>query len=67
MNIQRKKLVAVLLIGLLFGFITGYIIGFSVCTKTAAEIASYFIDVDYDEVYKALTQYRNNIGGCYNG
>jgi len=46
-------------------FIAGYILGTSITLHAVYDVASNFIDIDYDEVEKALFQYRNNIDICY--
>jgi len=46
-------------------FIVGYILGTSITLYAVYDVASNFIDIDYDEVEKALFQYRNNIHDCY--
>lgn len=67
MNEGRKKHLAILLIGMLLGFGIGYALGFGTAVKAVAEVAENFVDIDYDTVYKAITQYQLEIQRCYNG
>ncbi len=65
MNEGRKKHLLIGFAGLLVGFGIGYFVGFATAIKALVEMASYFIDIDYDTVLKAVTQYDLNIKDCY--
>jgi len=67
MNTQRKKILASIMIGVLFGIIIGYMLGMYITIKGVVSVASNFIEVDYQMVEQAITQYKNHIGACYNG
>jgi len=49
----------------LISFCIGYFVGTFVTMKAVTDIASRFIDIDYDLVSQALGQYNNNIKSGY--
>lgn len=61
---QRKKLIAVFLIGSLIAFpigiVVGYTIGFGVAVKAVAMLAQEFVDIDYDLISKYIIRYQNS-------
>jgi len=65
----RKKFIAVFLIGLLFGAVGGTIYGMKISLDKCAQLASDFIDIDYDKVREMIElydKYRWKIKGGYN-
>lgn len=62
---MKTKIIMLLAILGIICFFVGYLIGAFFTIKAVVYVASGFIEIDYDLVYQAITQYRNNIGECY--
>lgn len=58
-------MVACAIVGLLSGGIFGYMMGTYITLKAVVEVASQFIDIDYQMVEQAIGQYSSHIGKCY--
>ena len=67
MNEQRKKLIAVLLIGLLLGFVVGFGVGAKTTLTWGIRIAKNFINIEIDEdmLANGIMNYKNNINKCF--
>jgi len=61
----NKKLIAVGIILIIIAFFIGFYMGVDFTVKKVVKIASSFINIDTELVYKAIFQYENNIGRCY--
>ena len=61
-----KSPLLILIFIFIVGLILGFCIGVGTTIKAVADIASKFIDIDYQMVHQAIFQYKNHIGACYN-
>tara|TARA_R100001530_G_scaffold121363_1_gene88785 strand:- start:223 stop:420 length:198 start_codon:yes stop_codon:yes gene_type:complete len=61
MNIQRKKLMVILICGVLIGLIIGFIIGLvwgaDMGIRQCARVASEFVDVNQSRITELITKY----------
>ena len=64
-KLENKYLIIILIIIFFIGFIVGFICGVQATIKQVVDIASRFIEIDYDTVQAALNQYNSHIKGCY--
>ena len=65
MGIRARDVIIVLVI-FFIAFMFGYALGTYTTMKAVYEVAKNFIDVDYELIDKAVFQYNNHIGGCFN-
>lgn len=60
-----KKTIIIIIGIALIAFIMGFILGVDLTINKVADVASRFVNIDRDLIYKAITQYRDTISGCY--
>ena len=62
---EFRKIICWALIALIIGMGIGITFGVEITIQKVAKIASGFIKLDEIAVRQAITQYENNLGGCY--
>ena len=63
---DRNKIIIAGIIACLFCFALGLYIGVDSCITKVVNIASGFVEIDYNAVHSALYQFNERIGACYN-